>query len=177
MKKQLSKLDKWLIVFTVFDISLILIFGILIYFLHFHNRLEYKEYNGPEVTKLNFEGASPYMEDVILDINRRTNTNYVIRFDEELNGGRTNIISNVIEINPYMTVETFTWVYAHEILHHKFFTQNELFVEFETFKFLYESDNPFYRHSAVCELMNMGPHNKDYDVRYYIYNYLEQKEN
>ena len=84
MKKQLSKLDKWLIVFTVFDISLILIFGILIYFLHFHNRLEYKEYNGPEVTKLNFEGASPYMEDVILDINRRTNTNYVIRFDEEL---------------------------------------------------------------------------------------------
>lgn len=48
------------------------------------------------------------MEDIILDINKRTNTNYVIRFDGELNGGRTNILSNVIQINPYMIAETFT---------------------------------------------------------------------
>ena len=173
MKKKISNI--LLIILTIFCVIFSISMCLLIYFTTCHHRLEYKEYEGPVVTASNFQGTAPYMEDAIIDINHRTNTCYKIQFVEGLNGGQTRLSSDTIEIDPFLIMESFIWTYVHEIFHHKFFTHNDLFVEFETFKFLYESGNDFYRHSAVYELRKMGPHNKQYDARYYIYEYLQER--
>lgn len=172
----MTKLKKWTTLLCCVDVIIFIGLSLLLYFAYLHHKLDYKEYCGAEVTTSNFQGTAPYMEDIIIDINRRTGTCYNIKFVEGMNGGQTRLSSNIIEIDPFMVRETFVWVYVHEIFHHTFFTHNDRFVEFETFKFLYESDNAFYRHSAVYELRRMSSQNEQYDVRYYIYQYLEEKE-
>jgi len=171
----MSKMKKWMLALILLDVVIIAIAGTLVYFVYFHNKLDYKEYKGEENIELNFEGSAPYMEDIIADINNRTGTCYSIKFVQGLNGGQTRLISNIIEIDPRLTRESFAWVYVHEIFHHKFFTGNERFVEFETFKFLYESGSSFYKYSALYLLKRMNGSDIDYDARFYIYKYLKEK--
>ena len=151
-------------------------FLLLIYFSNFRNKLDYIEYEGTNIERPIYVGTKPSIEKIIIDINEKTNSSFKLKLDKNLDGGRTRIMFNTIEINPFMAPETFVWVYVHEIFHHKFFTHNELFVEFETFKFLYESDDEFYKTSALIELSKMNKENLTYDARYYIYNYLKEKE-
>ena len=70
----------------------------------------------------------------------------------------------------------FAWIYTHEIFHHTFYTANERYVEFETFKFLFNNENRFLRYSALRWLKGIDAAQKDYDIRYYAYNYLKEKD-
>lgn len=171
----MKALDRAIVILSIVDIVILLFGGLFVYFSYFYNKLDFKEYKGNTIEVVSFGEKYPSMEYIILQINEQTHTNYKIQFDTEFTGGYTRLLSNTIYINPTLTKDSFAWTYAHEVLHHKYFTHDERFVQFETFKFMYENKIKFFRYSAMIELRFMGNRTKEYDVRYYIYNYLKEK--
>lgn len=142
---------------------------------HYHNTLEYKDYNGEVIEYLEPYENEPSVEELIALINTQTNTNYTLLCDTTIAGGYTYISKNEIYVNPNIPRYQFAWIYTHEIFHHTFYTVNERYVEFETFKFLFNNENKFLKHTALQWLRGIDVTQKDYDIRYYAYNYLKEK--
>lgn len=170
----MKKVDKVLVVIIILCCLLSIHFCLMVYFTTFHHRLEYKEYQGEQMVYFDYPGEIPTKEDVIIKINKLTNTNYKIRYDESFLGGRTTLYGDLIYLHPKLEIIEFARIYAHEIYHHIAFTHNDLYVEFETFKFLFNSGDPFLRYSALIEAVRDKFSTEQYDARYYIYKYLNE---
>ena len=165
-----------LVIGVVCCLCISIYYGYDYYLRYYYRTLEYKEYNGEVIGYLQFYENEPTKEEVIALINEQTNTNYTLIYDTTISGGYTYIGKNEIYINPNMPRYQFAWIYTHEIFHHTFYTANERYVEFETFKFLFNNENRFLRYSALRWLKGIDAAQKDYDIRYYAYNYLKEKD-
>lgn len=76
---------------------------------------------------------------------------------------------------------------THEFIHLKYYTLNERWTEFESFKLLYESDNPdlhqaginlgfdYIRKYTEGDVLYGRSPLSEYDISYYVYNYLGGK--
>ena len=91
------------------------------------------------------------------------------------NSGLAILMLRTIVIDKDITnVETYCMVFAHEVMHFKTFHGNETYVSFETFKFLYESDDPYLHNVGVKYGLQQlyGYYGGEYDCHNYIINYL-----
>ena len=149
--------------------------GYVYYLRHYYRTLEYKDYNGEVIKYLQPYENEPTKEEVVALINEQTGTNYTLVYDTTTAGGYTYISRNEVYVNPDIPRYQFAWIYTHEIFHHTFYTVNERYVEFETFKFLFNNENKFLKHTALQWLRGIDVTQKDYDIRYYAYNYLKEK--
>lgn len=145
------------------------------YLRHYYRTLEYKDYNSEVIEYLEPYENEPSVEELIALINAQTNTNYPLLCDTTFTGGHTNIQSHKIYMNPEIKRYQYAWIYTHEIFHNTFYTTNERFVEFETFKFLFDNENDYLRYSALNWLKNFNTDSVEYDIRYYAYGYLKEK--
>lgn len=63
--------------------------------------------------------------------------------------GKCNIFSKDIIIKNNISYEFFVFSLTHEIIHLKYFTLNERFVNYNAFKVLYESNNEYFKNVAL----------------------------
>ena len=86
------------------------------------------------------------------------------------------LVWNVVQVQEDLDIEDFTRTLAHELMHIKLFSADERYVEFHTFKLLYESNDPDLKKIAI----NIANENLDYavhpsyDCGYYIQEYLKE---
>lgn len=70
-------------------------------------------------------------------------------------------------------------VITHELVHLKYWSINETFTQFMTFKLLYESDNEILHNKgkeiAIAQCTNYEFFGTDYDCSWYILNYLKER--
>lgn len=106
---------------------------------------------------------------------------YNIVFVDDLKGalGLSHIITKTAYIkngqSGWQLLETIT----HELVHLKYFSVNETYTQFMTFKLLYESDNEILHNKgkeiAIDQCENYAHFNTNYDCSWYIVNYLKER--
>ena len=87
------------------------------------------------------------------------------------------LIPSIIVDEELDDAEIYCWVFTHEVMHIKRFSANETYVCFETFKFLYESENDYLHNAGVrygTRQLN-GYYHGEYDCSGYIINYLKKE--
>ena len=89
--------------------------------------------------------------------------------------GETNLVLRIITMDNSIDTYTYIFNFAHEYLHLKFITGSERFVNFETFKLLYNSGNEDFKNIALKYANDdmRGYIDKDYQCWYYIKEYLK----
>ena len=174
MKKQRKKIDWRDIVLTILILALIIL-SVSCWHLYFYRALPYVE------CKERITAAQPMPEmsrtEIIETINELTNTDYEIVWvtDYTYNGYVSgDPFDNRIFINKTIRNNDLVWTYAHELTHKIKHSANEMFVEFETFKLLYESENTYFKDVALWQASIMYKYDPESDCTYYIINYLKK---
>lgn len=95
--------------------------------------------------------------------------------------GECNLYFRTIRINPSRKGVYYARTFTHEAMHLKHYTVKELFVCYETFKFLYESNNKYLHNAGVIYAIDNLIHNvaEDYNITNQIMYYflIEKGEN
>jgi len=171
----MKKKFKWQDITLIVLILLITIVFSAFWYSHIYRALEYKECNEQ------INAVQPILEmnraEIIQAINNLTGTNYKIIWYRDIDHyGKTTLIpfDNRVFLNETQSNNNLVWTYTHEILHKKLYSANERFVEFETFKFLYESGNEYFQDIALWRASIMWKNDKEYDCTYYIVQYLKE---
>lgn len=86
-----------------------------------------------------------------------------------------NLITKNIRIDYNLSFENFVFSFTHELIHLKYFTGNERFVNYNTWLILYECDNFYLNNVAKCyaDLDFKGNISYDYSCAGYIEDYLK----
>ncbi len=94
-------------------------------------------------------------------------------------GGYAIIPLRIICVAEKMNYTNYIWCLTHEIVHIKYVCYNETWTNFMTFKLLYESSNFDFRQVAISfaidYLNEWNYDNEEYNIGYYIHQYLEGK--
>ena len=91
--------------------------------------------------------------------------------------GMTQPILRTIIVDSDCSIEDYVLTLTHEMLHLNFFTGNETFVNFQTFKYLYEHENLFFKKIGIrfsIEILMGGYGGNAYDCSYYIIEYFKE---
>ena len=94
--------------------------------------------------------------------------------------GMTQPISRTIFVDSNCSTEEYILALTHEMLHLKYLTGNETFVNFQTFKYLYEHENLFFKKIGIrfaIEILMCGYEGNVYDCSYYIIEYFKEVKN
>lgn len=150
--------------------------GVFLCYINFAKCLYYKAYDGEVIGDPIYVGKPPKANDVLVDIAERTGCRYNVVFEDMEDGGYTRLLSGTIHLKQGLDTASLVWCYTHEIMHHKCFTKNDLYVQVETFKFLYECGDVYYKYVAELILSNMDKMSDQYNAQYYIYAYLEGRD-
>ena len=121
------------------------------------------------------------MKDAIKIVDDFMDVHYTLNIVDKSNDylGRNFGCSTYIEIAIQSGWETL-WTLTHELVHYKYQSSNETFTNFKTWQLLYESSVPIlvarakYEAYDQCELG--GFKNTEYDISWYIVNYLEKEK-
>jgi hypothetical protein len=92
--------------------------------------------------------------------------------------GECNLYFRIIRINPSRKGAYYARTFTHEAMHLKHCTEKELFVCYETFKFLYENENKYLRSAGVQYAIDNLKHNvaEEYNITSQImYYFLVEK--
>ena len=93
------------------------------------------------------------------------------------NGGYSVSIIRLIVMDKAIDIEQYCIVLCHEMCHIKYFTGNEIYTQFMTFKTLYESENPTLRRVGTwfgIYVLN-GNYSTGYDCSAMIVDYLKEQ--
>ncbi len=118
-------------------------------------------------------------EDIKERIDNAFNNPLYIYQEKDLEGdinGRCNMFTRVIEIEEDLTNAEYIITLTHELVHLTTFITDESLTQFKTFKKLYNSKSILFN-CASFYMINMhvlDNFTEEYDVEYYIYNYLEE---
>ena len=172
-KKRVSWQD-WVMVL------LIALIGVLVlnyWYSNIFRALEYK----PTMDKIEANSPSVEMcrEEIIIEVNNLTQTEYQIIWELGVDyySKTTSIPFDYrVFLNAELGENKLVWYYTHEILHKKLYSGNERFVQFETFKVLYESGIEYFKRVALYEASQMKYGFKDYDCTYYVVQYLDGRD-
>lgn len=76
---------------------------------------------------------------------------YTLQFDELCGDvyGKSDLFDKTITIRQNINYEFYAFSLTHEIMHLKYFTSNERFVNYNAFKVLYESGNEYLKNVAL----------------------------
>ena len=88
--------------------------------------------------------------------------------------GKCNLYFRIIRINTGLSGVHYARTFTHEAMHLKHCTENELFVCYETFKFLYKSDNKYLHNAGVIYAIDNLTHNvaEEYNITNQIMYYF-----
>lgn len=93
------------------------------------------------------------------------------------NWGYSQIMFRRVVINSYLEGEDYVITYTHELVHLKYWCENETYTSFKTFVALYESGNEILRNVAeryAYSVITLGEFDgTEYDCGYYILEYLK----
>lgn len=163
----MKKFKDWLMIVLI---ALLTCAVIITYLRHFKDRMPYVECDEYIAYKM-FEDKDK--QQIISEINELTGTNYnVIWVDTNEFKGRSDLFNN-IWLASNMSCGQIAWIYTHEIMHKVKFSSIERYVQFETFKTLYESGDEWYKNVALWQANLMRRGYIDYDCTWYVVQYLE----
>ena len=119
-------------------------------------------------------------QEAIEHVNNHFNINYTLRWrNNGYPAGQTYLIVNIVYLQEGMDWIDTVWTLAHELCHIKYYSANETYVEYMTFKELYESDDEYLHLVGECMITLHCEfrcnRETQYDVGYYILKYLEEK--
>lgn len=171
----MRKRKKWQDWFLVVFIILTTIMFILYWYSYIYRALEYVK---PQKRIYAYQ-PTPEMNrvQIIEAVNVLTGTNYKIIWEKNVDYyGRSKLFpfDNRVFLNETQSNNNLVWTYTHEIMHKKLFSLNERFVEFETFKTLYESGIKYFQDVALWRASIMRKGDKEYDCTWYILEYLKE---
>lgn len=86
------------------------------------------------------------------------------------------MLFRTVVVNENMPKHNYVYTLVHELIHLKYFNRNETWVNFETFKVLYESGNEFFVNSAkrvASVYLKNGCNEKEYDISGQVIEYLK----
>lgn len=88
--------------------------------------------------------------------------------------GECNLYFRTIKISPQRKGVYFARTFTHEAMHLKHITGDELFVCFETFKYLYENENKYLHNTGVIYAIDVIEHNvaENYNITNQIMYYF-----
>lgn len=169
-----KKKIKWQDIVLIVLILLLIIVVSTIWYSHIFRALDYVECNE------RIEAAQPIpemsREEIIEAVNVLTGTNYKIIWERDVDySGKVSSIpfDNRVFLDETQSNNNLVWAYTHEILHKKLYSANERFVEFETFKVLYESGIKYFQDVALWRASIMWKGDKEYDCTWYVVQYLD----
>ncbi len=131
---------------------------------------------------INYAFNIMHKEDIKERIDNAFNNPLYIYQEKDLEGdinGRCNMFTRVIEIEEDLTNAEYIITLTHELVHLTTFITDESLTQFKTFKKLYNSKSILFN-CASFYMINMhvlDNFTEEYDVEYYIYNYLEEVDN
>ena len=100
---------------------------------------------------------------------------YIYKESDVATGGYSVSLIRLIVMDKAIDIEQYCIVLCHEMCHIKYFTGNEIYTQFMTFKTLYESDNPTLRRVGTwfgIYVLN-GNYKTGYDCSAMIVDYLK----
>ena len=169
------------ILIIIMTILILLNFYIWV-FLPNYNTLELK----PHIYK-SFDSSfkkvdySVTMDEAIVIVDNFMKVHYTLEIVED-NGkflGRNLCCTTYIQIVEQSGWETL-WTLTHELVHYKYQSSNETFTNFKTWQLLYESGVSILVARAKYEAYDQGElggsKNTEYDISWYIVNYLEKEK-
>lgn len=88
--------------------------------------------------------------------------------------GRAKLFKREIIVVPNLEYIDYVIILTHEMVHIKHFTSDEIYTNYLTFKYLYESNNEDFKNIAIYHywLSLKGHYSKNYDMSEHVYNYL-----
>ena len=91
--------------------------------------------------------------------------------------GSSVCVFGLVFVEPNLTGYDYAITYAHELTHVKYQTVDDTWVNFKTFKVLYESGSEPLRQIALqfADEQFRGCYDGNYDCAYYIYEYLQDR--
>lgn len=112
-------------------------------------------------------------------ISDELNLNFFWYREDELGDryeGQMSLFTRLIIIDPDLSPIKYCITFTHEVMHFKKFSADERYICFETFKWLYEHDNPELHNAAVLYGLYQvqGCYSGEYDCRDCIINYLKE---
>ena len=119
-------------------------------------------------------------EEAIKRVNDHFKINYTLKWREKSKvTGQAYLIVNIVYLRENMHWIDIIHTLSHELCHIKYYSANETYVEYMTFRELYESDDEYlhlvgeYMITLHCEYR--ADKGTKYDVGWYILKYLEGK--
>lgn len=146
-----SSKDIVLIVFLVASIiTSSSILGILIYS-KTANQLEYKEAPIISITTNYADEPKESKQYYKEQIDELLGNPFYIYREKELDHcyGKTYLIPRIVVLDKYMDINNYIFTLVHELMHLKYTTECERFINFQTFKVLYESGTPEFEYVAL----------------------------
>ena len=120
-------------------------------------------------------------EEAIERVNKHLNIKYTLKWrNNGYPAGQALLYVNVVYLQEDMHWIDLIYTLSHELCHIKYYSANETYVEFMTFRELYESDDEVlhfvgeYLITYHCEYRALAK--TEYDIGYYILKYLEEKQ-
>lgn len=177
-------MSKWIKVTTVVLLAIAL--GVTITGIVFHtrNNYEYIELERPikqtyinwlnrQTATTQYQMSKPEVREALeeeMDFHT-----YIYSEGQARNGGLSLALIRYIRVDAdNCDVEYYCYTLCHEMCHINYFTGNEIYTNFMTFKTLYESENEELKQiGAIFGIYVLnGMFNQDYDCSYYIVQYI-----
>lgn len=157
-------------------VALILMLAVVLYGIWYSRCFRALEYRECEERLWFYEPKEEMgVQDVILAVNEITGTSYEIIWEYDVwYAGKTKLFGTRIWIDQTISTNNLVWTYTHEIMHKELYSANERFVEFETFKTLYESGIKYFQDVALWRASIMWKGDKEYDCTWYVVQYLKE---
>lgn len=144
---------------------------------------DYKDYDNTGISIAYDIDNCPYetKQEVKAEIDKLFGQPFYFYIEKDLGraiGGRTHPELFIVAIHSKLPLFEYTFTLTHELVHLSQWTLNETYTEFEAFKILYESDNPWLQECAKWEAnYRIQTHEKNaYDCGYWILEYLGDKK-
>lgn len=157
--------------------ALILMLAVVLYGIWYSRWFRALEYRECDKGIHAYEPAPEMNRTQIIEaVSELTETNYKVVWDRnnDYDGWVVlNPFDNRVFLNETQGNNDIVWTFTHEVLHKKLYSANERFVEFETFKVLYESGNQYFQDVALWRASIMWKGDKEYDCTWYILEYLD----
>ena len=103
---------------------------------------------------------------------------YAEKGERMQNWGYSQIMFRRVVINSHLKGEDYVITYTHELVHLKYWCENETYTSFKTFVALYESENVILRNVAeryAYSVITLGEfEGTEYDCGFYILRYLNK---
>lgn len=167
----MKRVIKNLIIILLWVLSGLVVFDMVhIYTAH---RLEIKEYKPIEIRyQFNKDFTKEEVRKSVVGL--FDTPHFYFEKDIEADGMALLLVGTII-INPEVSKEMYGYVLAHELTHLKYRVGNESWVSFKAFTTLYESGDEILQNSALyyADKVMSGWFGEDYDIGYYILEYLE----